>query len=313
MIRHHWCKAWPSGTARASVPPMLFLQSRPACKCRGSADRASLPQFSPWASMRPRFPSLRPFPAWRREGIPFEVYLVSADLRRWLSVAGILAGRGGPLRASASGHLSAAARIPCGGGPSPIRHLGHIWTAAPSPFRFGQQRFYPAPIPGLAYTITYHGWSDGICNRSPCRTQSACRWFARSMQCRWCGGRYVVFGFPRRRADIRQLADCAIEFRLRPQAVAVTVTPVTPTLEYFQAHLTPYGNGLTCRGLGGMDSSRGRQTSLWQPYMDAGPLGITRRRMVHGNPTIRGAILPSIRALDPKRADGWPMGLGAGL
>ena len=61
----------PLYPAPAPAPAYLCLRCfpsvRPACKCRGSVDRASLPQFSPWASMRPRFPSLRPFPAWRRE------------------------------------------------------------------------------------------------------------------------------------------------------------------------------------------------------------------------------------------------------
>ena len=99
-------------------------------------------------------------------GIPFEVYLVSPDLRQWLSVAGHLGGAGGPREGIGIRTPFGGARIPLGGGPSPEHGIWANWTGSAQPISALGSKIYPAPIPGLAYTITMTVGADGIASVS---------------------------------------------------------------------------------------------------------------------------------------------------
>ena len=99
-------------------------------------------------------------------GIPFEVYLVSPDLRQWLSVAGHLGGAGGPREGIGIRTPFGGARIPLGGGPSPEHGVWANWTGSAQPISALGNKIYPAPIAGLAYTITMTVGADGIASVS---------------------------------------------------------------------------------------------------------------------------------------------------
>jgi hypothetical protein len=55
-----------------------------------------------------------------------------------------------------------------------------------------------------------------------------------------------------------------------PPAVAITAPPETPTIDYFQAHLTPYGHWIDVPGVGTAWVPAEANVPGWRPYMDAG-------------------------------------------
>jgi hypothetical protein len=57
---------------------------------------------------------------------------------------------------------------------------------------------------------------------------------------------------------------------LAPQAITVVAPPETPTLNYFQAHLTPYGQWIDVPGIGAAWVPAEANNPEWRPYMDAG-------------------------------------------
>ncbi|HTA29459.1 MAG TPA: DUF6600 domain-containing protein [Candidatus Cybelea sp.] len=52
--------------------------------------------------------------------------------------------------------------------------------------------------------------------------------------------------------------------------VAITAPPVTPTIDYFQAHLTPYGQWVDVPGVGAAWVPAEANVPGWRPYMNAG-------------------------------------------
>lgn len=55
-----------------------------------------------------------------------------------------------------------------------------------------------------------------------------------------------------------------------PPAVAMTAPPVTPTMDYFQAHLTPYGQWTEVPGVGAAWIPSEANDLAWRPYMNSG-------------------------------------------
>jgi hypothetical protein len=55
-----------------------------------------------------------------------------------------------------------------------------------------------------------------------------------------------------------------------PPAVAMTAPPETPTMGYFQAHLTPYGQWIDVPGAGAAWVPAEANNLAWRPYMNAG-------------------------------------------
>jgi hypothetical protein len=53
-------------------------------------------------------------------------------------------------------------------------------------------------------------------------------------------------------------------------AVAITAAPETPTIDYFQAHLTPYGQWIDVPGVGSAWVPVEANNLAWRPYMNAG-------------------------------------------
>jgi hypothetical protein len=55
-----------------------------------------------------------------------------------------------------------------------------------------------------------------------------------------------------------------------PPAVAIPAPPETPTIDYFQAHLTPYGQWIDVPDVGAAWVPAEANVPGWRPYMDAG-------------------------------------------
>ena len=55
-----------------------------------------------------------------------------------------------------------------------------------------------------------------------------------------------------------------------PPVAAAPAPPETPTLDYFQAHLTPYGQWVDVPGIGAAWVPNEANNLAWRPYMDAG-------------------------------------------
>jgi hypothetical protein len=55
-----------------------------------------------------------------------------------------------------------------------------------------------------------------------------------------------------------------------PPAAAITAPPETPTIDYFQAHLMPYGQWIDVPGVGSAWVPAEANNLAWRPYMDAG-------------------------------------------
>jgi hypothetical protein len=139
----------------ASVPPMLSFSpaGMQMSGISGSSQFAAIQSVGVYAAP---FSLTATVSGMAERGIPFEVYLVSADLRRWLSVAGHLGGAGGPREGIGIRTPFGGARIPLGGGPSPDYGIWANWTGSAQPISALGNKIYPAPIPGLAWISTEH-------------------------------------------------------------------------------------------------------------------------------------------------------------
>jgi len=202
------------------------------------------------------------------EGIPFEVYLVSPDLRQWLSVAGHLGGAGAPRESIGIRTPFGGGRIPLGGGPSPEYGIWANWTGSAQPISALGNKIYPAPIPGAGYTISLTVGADGIASVS-LRDAVGVALGALNAMPVGTGPFQVVLAA---RGEGPTLASWrAVQLiSLAPQPAVMLAPPETPTLAYFQAHLGPYGQWVDVPGIGPAWIPLEAGNPFWQPYMDAG-------------------------------------------
>jgi hypothetical protein len=200
-------------------------------------------------------------------GIPFEVYLVSTDLRQWLSVAGHLGGAGGPREGIGIRTPFGGARIPLGGEPSPEHGVWANWTGSAQPISALGSKIYPAPIPRLAYTITMTVGADGIASVTLQDPVGVSLGALNAMPV-GTGPFHVVLAS---RGEGPTFASWrTAQLTLPAPPVVATAPPEAPTLDYFQAHLTPYGQWVDVPGVGPAWIPAEANNPLWQPYMDAG-------------------------------------------
>jgi len=205
------------------------------------------------------------------EGIPFEVYLVSPDLRQFLTVAGHLGGIGGGPRGGLSIRTPfGGGRILGGGGPSPEYGVWANYTGNNQSISALGNMIYPAPIPRVPYTITMTVGPDGMGSVSfqdpsgvslgtlpavpvgtgPFNVVLASRKFGPTFS-DWRSVQLTPLGAP-------------------PAPAAMTAPPETPTLGYFQAHLGPYGQWVDVPDIGSAWVPLEANNPEWRPYMDAG-------------------------------------------
>jgi len=204
------------------------------------------------------------------EGVPFDVYLVSPDLRQWLSVAGHLGGAGGGPRGgvgirSPFGGVS----IPFGSGPSPEYGIWANWTGSAQPISALGNKIYPAPIPSVPYSITMTVGADGMASVS-LQDPSGIPLGALNAMPVGTGPFNVVLASRRSGPTFASWQSVQLTPLGAPPPVAMTAPPETPTLDYFQAHLTPYGQWINVPGIGAAWVPAEANTPGWRPYMDAG-------------------------------------------
>jgi len=201
-------------------------------------------------------------------GIPFEVYLVSADLRQWLSVAGHLGGEGGPREALGIRTPFGGARIPLGGGPSPEYGIWANWTGSAQPISALGTKIYPEPTPRLPYTITMTVGADGVASVSLQNPVGMSLGVLNAMPVG--AGPFNVVLAARRDGPTFATWQSVQLTSLAAQPAVVMAAPETPTLDYFQAHLTPYGPWIEVPGIGPAWIPLEANNPAWRPYMDAG-------------------------------------------
>jgi hypothetical protein len=203
------------------------------------------------------------------EGIPFDIYLVSPDLRQWLSVAGHLGGMGGPREGLGVRTPFGGVRVPLGGGPSPEHGVWANWTGSGQPISALGNKIYPAPIPGVPYTITMNVGADGMASVS-LQDPSGVSLGALNAMPVGVGPFNVVLASRRAGPTFANWQSVQLTpLGAQPQA-AVAGPPETPTIDYFQAHLTPYGQWVDVPGIGAAWVPAEANDLAWRPYMNAG-------------------------------------------
>ena len=205
------------------------------------------------------------------QGVPFDVYLVSPDLRQWFSVAGHLGGAGGPAGGIGVRSPFGGVRIPLGGGPSPEYGIWVNWTGSAQPISALGSKIFPAPIPSVPYTMTMTVGADGMASVA-LQDPSGATLGALNVMPVGTGPFYVVLAARRNGPTFAswqsvQLTPLGAQ---PPQAAAMMAPPEVPTFDYFQAHLAPYGQWVDVPGVGMTWVPNDANNPGWRPYMDAG-------------------------------------------
>jgi hypothetical protein len=204
------------------------------------------------------------------EGIPFDVYLVSPDLRQWLSVAGHLGGAGsGPRGGFGIRTPFGGARIPFGGGPSPEYGIWANWTGSGQPISALGNKIYPMPIPGVPYTITMTVGPDGMATVSLQDPSGLSLGVLNAMPV-GAGPFNVVLAAHKFGPTFASWQSVQLTPLGPPPQAVMTAPPATPTLDYFQAHLAPYGQWIDVPEVGAAWIPAEANNPDWHPYMDAG-------------------------------------------
>jgi hypothetical protein len=198
---------------------------------------------------------------------PFVVYLVSADLRQWLSVAGHLGGEGEPgVRVSVP---LFGVRV---GGASPSVEHG-VWvnyTASAQPVSALGRKIFEHPQPSVPYTIQMTVNADGLASVS-FLDPAGIMLGGQSAMPVGTGPFYVVLAERNGQTAANWQSVQLTPLAPQPQPmVAVMEPPATPTFDYFQAHLAPYGQWVDVPGIGAAWIPVEANNFEWRPYLDAG-------------------------------------------
>jgi hypothetical protein len=206
------------------------------------------------------------------EGVPWDIYLVSPDLRQWFSVAGHLGGMGDRHEVVGVRTPFGGFRVPAGREPSPDYGVWANWTGSTQPISALGSKIYPAPVPGVPYTVTMTvgadgmgsvvlqdpaGVSLGLLNAMPVGTGP----FNVVLASRRFGPTF---------ASWQSVQLTPLSPPPPPAPVVITAPPEVPTLDYFQAHLTPYGQWVDVPGIGTAWIPAEANAPGWRPYMNAG-------------------------------------------
>lgn len=251
------------------VPPGLTFGPA-GMQMSGVAGPGQLTGVQSVASFTPPFKVTATVSGRVEEGIPFDLCLVSPDLRQWLSVAGHLGGageRGGEFRARVP---FVSVRIPTGHAPSPEHGTWVNWTGSGQPLGGLGNPIYPAPRADVPYTITMTVGADGIASVV---YQDPAGVVLGSLNAMPVGnGPFnVVLASRGMGPTFANWYSVNVESLLPPPApVVITAPPETPTIDYFQAHLSPYGQWITIPDAGAVWVPQAANDPDWRPYFDAG-------------------------------------------
>ena len=251
----------------ASLPPMLSF-GPVGMQMAGVSGPGQFAGIQSAASYSPPFTLTATVSGMEERGIPFEVYLVSPDLRQWLSVAGHLGGAGGPREGLGIRTPFGGARIPLGGGPSPEYGVWANWTGSAQPISALGSKIYPAPISRLPYTINMTVGADGIASVT-LQDPAGVTLGALNAMPAGLGPFHVVLASRAEGPTFSSWRSVQLTSPM-PLPFVLMAPPETPTLDYFQAHLTPYGQWMDVPGLGLAWIPAEASNPEWRPYMDAG-------------------------------------------
>jgi len=210
-------------------------------------------------------------------GIPFELYLVSGDLRQWLSLAGHLGGRGhaGPVVGiGGGGHgIFGGMRLPLGSAPSPEHGVWVNYTGTGIISALGTKVF-EFPEPRVMYTIQMTVGADGLASVVLVDSAGLRRGALAGLSV-GTGPFYVVLANRDGPAyanwqsvQLIPATPVVAAPSAAPVALGQPVMPATPTLEYFQSQLTPYGTWIELPGYG--LCWQPAVYAGWRPYYDGG-------------------------------------------
>jgi hypothetical protein len=201
-------------------------------------------------------------------GVPFEVSLVSADMRQWVTVAGHL---GGPVVGGEVRVVGGIGRVVRGrlevpvGVRSPNYGVWLNYTGSGLPISSLGYKFYEAPLAGVPYTVQVVAGADGTASVA-LLDAAGLSLGARSGLPVGSGPFYVLLagrdGPAYANWQLAQLTPPA------PPAAPVAAVPETPTLDYFREQLTAYGQWVEVPGAG--LCWQPAVAPGWRPYYDGG-------------------------------------------
>jgi hypothetical protein len=201
--------------------------------------------------------------------IPFEVYLVSPDLRQFVSLAGHLGGEGhhnGDVRVGgALPFFRGAVNIPLGGGPSPEHGVWVNYTGSGLPVASLGSKICEHAAPGVPYTIQITVGPDGMASVA-FQDAGGITLGARGGLPVGTGPFYVVLA-DRDGPTYANWQSVQLTSLAPPPAPAA---PPTPTYDYFQAQLSPYGHWMDVSDVGSCWVPAEAAYPGWRPYVDAG-------------------------------------------
>ena len=204
-------------------------------------------------------------------GIPFELYLVSGDMRQWVSLAGHLGGAGhreGDLHVGGDfGFFRGGANIPLGGGPSPEHGVWVNYSGSGLPISALGNKIFEHPRAGVPYNIQVTVGPDGMASVVFLDT-AGMTLGARSGLPVGPGPFYLVLA-DRNGPTFANWNSIQLTPLAPPVAVA-PAAPATPTIDYFQAQLGPYGHWMDVPGAGSCWVPAEASYPGWRPYMNSG-------------------------------------------
>lgn len=222
------------------------------------------------ASFAPPFTFSATVSGLAQRATPFEIYLVSSDLQQWVTIAGHLGGRGQPrgevVVGGVFGHV-----VHGDAGDAPDYGVWVNHTGSGLPISALGYKLLANPTAGVPYTFQITAGPDGLASVALLNSVGAV--LAVQNVPVGIGPFFVVLAG----RDGRTVAEWqSVQLTPAAQPVAVeaapapvpAVEPVTPTLDYFQSQLAPYGNWETVPGYG--LCWQPAVNPGWRPYYDGG-------------------------------------------
>lgn len=242
------------------LPALAFSPS--GMQMSGIRGRGQFMGIQSTASFAPPFTFNATVTGMAQSATPFEIYLVSADLRQWVSIAGHLGGVaprehvvvGGLVRMRV---LRPADAIDYGiwinntGSGLPISALGY--------------KFSDDPLAGVPYTVQISAGADGAASVSLLDARGGV--LAAKNVPVGTGPFYIVLA-GRDGPTFANWQSVQLTQPAPPVAEAPAV-PATPSLDYFQGQLAPYGSWVTVPGYGLCWQPVALNVG-WRPYYDGG-------------------------------------------
>ena len=209
-----------------------------------------------------------------QDAVPFEVFLVSADLQQWVSIAGHLGGRGErPHGALDIGggfhHLFGDVRVPLGGeSRSPAYGVWVNHTGSGQPIGGLGYKIFENPIAGLPYTVQVSLGADGL---AAVTLLDAGRGVIAGQNVPVGTGPFYIVLASRDGPVYANWQSVQLVSTAPVAAVApapAPAVPAVPTLDYFQSQLAPYGTWVTLPDYG--VCWQPAVGPAWRPYFDGG-------------------------------------------